>query len=521
MNTTDADQEWDEALQRGLKTNSLDDKRKLALWEAQKELATRSLHEFVRQAWHLVESDVEFIDNWHIHAVCDHLEAVSRGELQQLIINVPPGTMKSLLVCVFWPAWRWIENPGKRFMFSSYAEALSLRDSIKTRMLIRSRWYQERWPLEMTKEQDSRLENAKNGWRIVGSIGGKGIGEHPDHNVADDPHNVLQAESDADRQSVTRWFEGVFCVRGEVRDASRVLVMQRLHSEDCTGTAIQKGGWAHLCLPMQWEPDHPTATSKERPTPIGFIDPRTKDGELLWPEAYSATKVAKLENNMGVYVAAGQLQQRPSPRGGGMFKRDWFEVQEEQPRMVRVVRFWDKAATGQRKGGKLLKSARTAGVAMGLLRGEPPRYIILDVKAGRWSVADRERIIKETAKEDEETWRTESMETSVEQEPGSGGKESADSTITNLDGYDASAERPSGSKEVRAEPLASAASVGRVRLLQGLWNKEFLDELEMFPMGSLKDQVDGASGAYNKLARPRMRIGGLFHVRARPGRDNS
>jgi len=501
-------EEWDEVLLKKRKGRASDDELKLLVWEAKKELATRSFHEFVVQAWRIVEPDEEFVDNWHIRALCDHLEAVTRGEINQQIFNVPPGTMKSLLVCVLWPAWVWAFDPVKRFMFSSYAEALSLRDSIKMRTIVRSSWYQERWPLLLVKEQDGRLENARGGWRIVGSIGGKGIGEHPDFNVADDPHNVLQAESEADRMSVTRWFEGVFCVRGEVRDARRVLVMQRLHQEDCTGVALEKGGWSHLCLPMRFESDHPMATLASRPTSIGFVDPRKKDGDLLWPEVYTPAKVAKLENNMGIYVAAGQLQQRPSPRGGGMFKRDWFLVQQDVPKLVRVVRFWDKAGT-RAVLGKKVQGARTAGVAMGLLPGAPARYIILDVIADRWAAPEREAVIKKTVQEDEERWGVD-VETCVEQEPGSGGKESAESTISNNPGYDMSAVRPTGSKVTRAEPFASQASVGNVRILFAPWNKSFLDEVEMFPQGSLKDQVDGASGAFNKLCRPSVRIGGMF-----------
>ncbi len=478
--------------------------RRAAAEAARKELATQFLHDFVRQAWHVIEPEEPFVDGWHIKALCEHLEAVADGRIKQLLVNVPPGTMKSLLVCVFWPAWVWITKPGKRFMFSSYAENLSLRDSMRTRDLVVSEWYQNRWPTQLKEDQNAkgRFDTSAGGWRMVGSITGKGTGEHPDFNCVDDPHNVLQAESDAERQTVTRWFEGVYCTRGEVRNVKRVLVMQRLHALDCAGVALGKGGWTHICLPMKYEAPElqPDGTTKPRmlPTPLGFQDPRTKDGELLWPAKYSAEKVANLEVNLGLYNTAGQLQQRPSPRGGGKFQREWFRIITAVPKLNRLVRYFDKAGT---KGGT---GAETAGVLMGEFTDEGAglaamrkKFVVLDVIAGRWQAAEREAVIKQTALADKGKWGY--VETWVEQEPGSGGKESAESTVANLDGFTCHVEKVTGSKEVRAEPMASAASVGKVLIYVGAWNAEFLDELSMFPMGKLKDQVDGASGAYNKL----------------------
>lgn len=482
--------------------------RLAAAHEAKKELARRIFKEFVKQAWHVIEPTQKFVSGWHIDAICEHLEAVSCGLIKQLLINVPPGTMKSLLVCVFWPAWEWISNPGKRFMFSSYADVLSLRDSVRTRDILLSKWYQDRWPLQLKDDQNAkgRFDNEKGGWRIIGSVGGKGIGEHPDYNVGDDPHNVLQAESEADRQTVTHWVEGVFCVRGEVRDAARVMVMQRLHASDASGVLLEKGGWEHICLPMEYEATEKklvngvdTIVKKEKkPTCLGFVDPRTEDGELLWPSVYTPTKVANLKVNMGIYGVAGQLQQHPSPRGGGTFERGWFEILPALPVIMRFVRYWDKAGT---KGGG---GAQTSGVLMGkyedsgaAIQAMREKFIIIDVLSGRWAAAEREAVIKQTAQSDQARYGH--VEIWTEQEPGSGGKESAEGTIGNLVGFSVYLDRVTGSKEVRATPLATQASVGKVKLLAGKWNGAFLDELEVFPMGKLKDMVDAASGSFNKL----------------------
>jgi predicted phage terminase large subunit-like protein len=477
--------------------------RRLTIRVAKTVLAEKSLHDFVKMAWHVVEPEIQFKDSWHIKALCEHLQATVEGRITQLLVNVPPGTSKSLICCVFFPAWVWATQPAKRFLYFSYSETLSLRDSIRTRDLLRSEWYQKQWKVELKADRDTmgRFENIRGGWRLVGSISGRGIGEHGDYVLCDDPHNVLQAESDADRQTVTRWFEGVFCVRGEVRDAKRILIMQRLHALDCSGVALDKGGWTHLCLPMKYEIDHPHATIKDRPTTLGFYDPRTQDGELLWPDVYTPTKVANMENNLGVYVSAGQLQQRPAPRGGGMFKREWFGILKACPNLRQIVRYFDKAGTaggtGAQTSGCLIATFDNPSALLDSMRTQ---YIILDFVCGRWEAAQREAVILQTAEADRMKWGH--VTTWTEQEPGSGGKESAQSTVGNLAGFDCQFERVTGPKEVRAEPLAAQASVGKVWLLAGDWNSTFLEQITQFPMGKLRDMCDSASGAFNKLASP-------------------
>ncbi len=476
-------------------------------------IAEKSLHEFVVQAWHVLEPAKDFVDNWHIKAICEHLEAVSAGKIKQLLINVPPGTMKSLCVNVFWPAWEWGPNhhAEKRFMFSSYNESLSKRDSLKCRTLILSEWYQRRWPVEISEDQNTKekFSNSKQGWRMIGSIGGRGIGEHPDYQNADDPENVQQAESDQERQNAIDWIDLTFSMRGVSRGVAKVIIMQRLHTQDVSGHVLSKGGWTHLCLPMRYElPElkqqadgSKKLTPRMEPTPLGWTDPRKKAGELLWPTLYPEEAVQMMEVNLGQYGTAGQLQQRPAPRGGGTFKRVWFEILTTCPAVYNLVRYWDKAGTKAGFG------ARTATVLMARftdhaasLPALKEKFIILHAHCFREAAAERETIIKQTAISDQGKYGY--VETWVEEEPGSGGKESAEGTIAMMEGFTCKKEKVTGSKEVRAEPMASAASVGKIKLLIGEWNQELLDELEHFPVGKLKDLCDSASGAYNKLTGP-------------------
>jgi predicted phage terminase large subunit-like protein len=269
-----------------------------------------------------VEPSTPFVPGWHIDAIIEHLEAASRGQIRNLLINVPPRHMKSLLVSVFWPAWEWIRWPERRWLYSSYAASLSIRDSVNCRRLIESRWYQRRWGhvFSLTSDQNTkgRFDNNRTGYRLTTSVGGAVTGEGGDRIVCDDAHNVQEAESDSIRKSTVDWFDIVMSTRvNDPRTAAKVVVMQRCHQQDLSGHLLEQGGWEHLCLPAEYE-GPPCATV------IGWADPRTEPGVLLWPERFGRTEIDDLKRSLGSYAAAGQLQQRPSPAGGGVFKRHWF-----------------------------------------------------------------------------------------------------------------------------------------------------------------------------------------------------
>jgi predicted phage terminase large subunit-like protein len=267
--------------------------------------------------------------------------------------------------------------------------------------------------------------------------------------------------------------------------------MQRLHQDDLSGHVLAQGGFEHICLPMRYEPDRMT------PTALRWRDPRQVEGELLCPNQLDEAKVKSIELSLGSYGVAGQLQQRPAPRGGGMFRVDWFTVVDGVPREGRRVFYWDKAAT--ESGG-----CYTCGVLM--CWGPDDRYYVQDVIRGQWSVKTRDEIMLTANRKAWQLWRPFGpLEFWVEQEPGSGGKESAEATLDLHRGLPMRAERPSGEKRLRAEPFASMAErPDKVRLLRAPWNRAYIDELSMFPNGTFTDQVDASSGAFNKLATPRV-----------------
>src|SRR5277367_980518 len=273
-----------------------------------RELATRSLREFVRQGWHVVEPATAFVPSWHIDAICDHLEAVTRGDIRNLLINVPPRHMKSLLVSVFWPAWEWTRYPERRWLYSSYAATLTIRDSVKCRRLIESPWYRSRWGhvFSLTGDQNAktRFDNNRSGYRLSTSVDGAVTGEGGDRIVCDDPHKVDEGDSDTSRKGVLEWWDVAMSTRvNDPKTSAKVVVMQRCHQRDLSGHLLEQGGWEHRCLPAEYE-------GPGRITSIGFVDPRTEHGELLWQVRFGPMEIEDSKRSLGSYAAAGQLQQR-------------------------------------------------------------------------------------------------------------------------------------------------------------------------------------------------------------------
>lgn len=341
--------------------------------EESKRACERSLHEFVRQAWPIIEPDKTFVDNWHLHVICDHLMAVTAGEIDNLIINMPPGCMKSILVSVAWPAWEWIKKPSLRYLGASYGIDLAIRDASKCRDIVVSDWYQARWPNVRIKhgaDQKTKYETTASGWRMATSVDGRATGEHPDRKLVDDAHNAKQAESDAERVNALNWFDRTLSSRGLSRDAKTIIVMQRLHDNDLTGHVLaSQTGYEHLCLPMEFE------SRRVKTTSIGWIDPRKKDGDLLWPELFSAKKVENHKKILGEYGVSGQLQQNPSPVGGGILKvRDHIQLWPRDvplPMMQFVVQSYDTAFTESTQG------CPTAHTAWGVFEFQKQRCAVL------------------------------------------------------------------------------------------------------------------------------------------------
>jgi len=311
-----------------------------------------SLYEFVKAAWPFFDP-ADFVENWHLQDICEHLEAVARGQIPRLLINVPPRTGKTSIVSICFVAWVWAQRqkgplmgPQVSFFYASYAEQLSLEHSLKTRRLIESAWYKKHWgnrfKLVSDRNRTGHFENDKGGYRMASSVDARATGWGADILIADDPHLVKEAESDLVREGVVRWWTETMPSRlNDRRTGAMVVVMQRVHEGDLSGDILARDrGYVHFCVPMSYVPcQHVNRRIDGRietvlgdevaaipPEDVFWVDRRSEEHELLWPARYPASEVLKLEKELGPYAYAGQYQQTPAPRGGGIIRTDWWQT---------------------------------------------------------------------------------------------------------------------------------------------------------------------------------------------------
>lgn len=333
-------------------------------------LVTHSLGDFVMHFWHAVPElqGTPFSWGWHLDVLCDHIQAVieqqiplAAGEVRSasmprtglarpvaeknardLILNVPPGTMKSLILNVFAPAWMWIRNPSWSVICASGNESAALRDSSRCRDLLKSDSYVQlfkpTWTFSADNDGKTKFQNTAGGVRAVRTVGQAVTGDRADALFVDDPNDAQQIRSEAYRKRINEeWWSAAMSNRlNNTNTGVRIIIMQRLHEEDLVGYILDKnkrksegGTWEQVVIPMEYEVDPEKPAKKPLPgqdvaTFLGWFDPRSYVGELLMPHRFSASYVQAEKTEKGSAGYAGQYQQRPSPKEGNRFKREWW-----------------------------------------------------------------------------------------------------------------------------------------------------------------------------------------------------
>ena len=483
------------------------------------ESCRRSLFYFIRTFWDVVSVDKP-IWNWHIPYLCGHLmKAAYRvgnhlPNEHDIIINIPPGTTKSITCSVMFPVWCWINWYWMRFITSSYSSALSLELAEHSREIVRSARFKRLFPDIIIKQDKDTKSNfrlqklefdEKGGTKLVRlggnrystSVGGTVTGFHGHILITDDPLDPNRAVSEVEVANANRFMDQTLPTRkSDKKTAVSILIQQRLGQFDPSGHLLSKSKdkkLFHISLPGEIrkfkEQLHPKELAQY------YID------DLLDPNRMPWSVLKGMEIDLGQYGYSGQVGQFPVPPSGGMFQPDQMPILPRQSARAvgRPIRYWDKAGGSAPKPGKKLGGAYTAGVKM--VKLENGRYCILDVQRKRLQTHERERLIQQTAEND----GTDTI-IYMEQEPGSSGVDSVKSSISGLDGYSAHADRPTGDKVHRADPFSVQVNMGNVELLQGPWNQDFIEELRYFPVSTYKDQVDAASGAYTKLKKPKVGV---------------
>jgi predicted phage terminase large subunit-like protein len=478
----------------------------------------KSFKAFIEASWPIVEPGAKFLNGYHIDAISEHLQACAAGQIKRLLINIAPRHGKSTLVSVLFPAWMWTHTPTERMLYGSYALDLARRDSTRTRRIILTDWYKERWPHVVMSEDmatKSNFENTMTGVRQITSVGGPTTGLGGTTLVLDDPLNAKDAESAIVRQNTIDWIRESFSTRLNPGRQVQICIMQRLHTNDPSGYFIAEGGWDELILPVEYE-------GPRKATSIGWVDPRKEPGEILWKERFDSDsgrgELAHLKKTLGSVATAGQLQQRPVPRGGSTFKATWlrywydpdlcggepdpvcvpkpdglyFECQQKpKPRWDESATLgsWDLAFKGGAQNDYVVGQIWARGV-----KDDRANCYLLAQERGQYDFVSTVSAVKRMTVDFNPGY-------SLVEEKANGA-----AIIAALKGEVPGmiAINPQGGKESRASAVAPLLEAGNVWLphpkMPGYeWVEGFVNELLIFPRGDYDDQVDAMTQALTRM----------------------
>ena len=452
-----------------------------------KTLCEMSFYEFFKQAWHIVEPAIELSSNWHHKYICDALQEeaeriiAKKPKTKDIIINVPFRSTKSLIVTVMFPVWSWIKDPKLRFITSSYSANLSIELATKSRDIIFSEWFKSRWGtiFHIKKDQNlkERYENNHMGMRRATSVGGTVTGQGGDFLIVDDPLSPQMANSATERENANEWYRTTFYSRlNSPKIGVRIIIMQRVHEDDLSGFLLDREtrlNYNHICIPA-------TIDGEVKPKKLeNFYD----ENGLFWDERFGQDVLDDYKKALGSYGYAGQLMQTPTPLDSGMIRQEWFKI--DRYREDGVVNFViDPAYTANQKN-------------------DPSALLAYIYKDNKWQIIDCTNVYKEFPDLVKfiPQWVTKNGYTNKSRifvEPKASGK-SIVQTLIRETGLNVREDKPpTKDKVARVADISATLESGRVGLLQGKWNNEFLDQLTKFPSAKHDDMVDCLVMAVNK-----------------------
>lgn len=444
----------------------------------------KSLSGFVKAAWPILEPKNQYIHNWHIDLITEHLEAVSNGQLNRLIINIPPRYMKSLCVSVMWPVWSWILKPELRWIFASYSQSLSTKHSVDRRQLIQSEWFQDGWKnqFNLADDQNQKTEflNSKRGHMVATSVGGTVTGKGADIIVVDDVHNPLEASSDTLRQKAIEFFDQTLTTRlDNKKEGSIVVVMQRLHEEDLTGHLLEQNEWTHLCIPALAE------TKIIYNFPISKQTHIQNENEPLFSKRENTTEILKQKKALGSIAFAAQYQQQPSPAEGAIVKKDWFRFYTEAPaKFDELIQSWDMS----------FKDSENSDYVVGQVWGRVGAHkYLLDQVRKKMSFTDSLKAVVELSNK----WPTTRRKLIEDKANGSAIISALNDKVSGIISI-----TPTESKLARLSAVCPDIEAGNVWLPESKLKpfvNDFIDEVLRFPKGKHDDQCDCFSQALNDM----------------------
>ena len=447
---------------------------------------------FIERFWAEIEA-VRFVDSWHIGAVAEVLQAVIDGQIRRIVINQPPGTSKSTLVSVMWPAWVWTVWAECRFLATAFDSDLVLRDAGRMLEIVKSEVYRAAWPevrLVKPNPPEGKFVNTARGRRRSVQLGGGLTGWHGDVIILDDPIKPNDADAVSGEALVKTNNLVTKTLSSRLLEGPRaavVCIMQRLADGDPADLLLDQG-YEHLMLPMRYKAD----AYWDRGCSLGKLDPRTEEGELLCPVRFDEAAVERLEKGLGdPQAVAAQHDQNPTPKTGAFFEEAWFGEYQGLPKGLRLVQSWDLGFKGKR-GAKSARKAHSR-VHGALYAWDLERYYLVDEVIGTWNYPETKR--KFRAQQTKELW--DCAEAILVEDKANG--------IALIDELKAEFPlilpiEPIGSKEDRAARHSATVEAGLFLLPKGLpWGEEFKTELIKFPRQQHNDRVDTFSQAFDYM----------------------
>lgn len=453
------------------------------------ELCRRSYFEFFKEFWGEIVPD-ELKLNWHLEEICDELQQIAERLINRepneydLIINVPPGSSKSTIVTIMFPAWCWVRDPSLRIISGSYSATLSTSHSVKTRDLLKSdkyqRWYGHLFEFKSDQNNKTDYQNNKGGDRVSTSVGGTITGQHAHLILIDDPVNPKQAASEVERENANEWADKTLSTRKvDKKVTATILVMQRLHEKDLTGHWLKKPNKKvrHICLPAELSNNVSPKELKDKYID-GLLDPVRMDRETL----------VNQKIDLGSEGYAGQFSQRPAAEGGTIIKKHWFKIipftKYMEVKVKKVVNvFCDTAYTEDKKN-------------------DPSGFLACVFAENNLYILDREAVLKEFPELVKHTpafalRNGYTNESRILIEPKASGKSLAQTLkrATNLNVVELPA--PTDDKLTRATSITPFLESGRCFLIEASWNEAFLHQVINFPRGEHDEDVDNLVNAVN------------------------
>ncbi|MCK5358319.1 MAG: phage terminase large subunit [Elusimicrobiales bacterium] len=457
-----------------------------SLEQIKKTQAERSYFEFFKQAWEIAEPDTPLQLNFHLKYICEILEKevrriiAGKPKTKDIIINIPPRSLKSSMVTIFLNAWAWTISPSLKFITPSYGADLATDLSVKTRRIIESQWYQDNWgdKVKLCTDQNvkSHFENTLGGIRKSVGVGGAVTGSGADIIPIDDPLNPLDANSEAKRKECITWFRETISSRlNDKKVGVRILIMQRLHEEDLTGwiLANQKNKWVHICLPVN---DDFNISPKE-------LESEYKNG-LFFPDRFTKEIIESDKEEYGSYGFAGQMGQNPVPAGGGIFQREWFNYYDEPPpKMRRSFWSWDTAAKDKEKNDYVV------GQYWGIF---DKGYYLLNVVRLKMLYPETKRTI-------EINFNSRPSNAVLLEDKSTG--EALIPDLKNSTALPIIGVIPIKDKVTRAHMASPTVEAGKIYIPKNAkWTADYIAEMTTFPFSKNDDQVDATTQFINYIA---------------------